>query len=788
MRTHPAHRITVLAALTFAACQDLPPTGPRVEPPPEGARPPALMQLTLTGIGTPAVSAMLAPLDVTGAARTALGTVPGGSSPGTIQVRRLSTSTLDTGVRGAGGVRYVQAVFAVRNADPEGNPFPEPRHNLAFVPVAAGRTFYGTPVLAFNRQDGTAADPVVAQRMTPTGAVALDGSGEVVSQYPDVLQLFTEDEVATLHTPADIVYPFPYGFVVRALSSTATRTLPADPAPEQFDGRVTFSYRLPLKDAPEDDAFTISILVLAVEEPDTRISQSPEEQTPAGQAAFEARAASLGAQTVRLLPRGAYSGPAVVERMCAVRVGGTRAQPAVWLGRPAAPWTLLLPDPHEPEGGYIPGTGSIQAAFDGCVWGVDGTNFTVHGAQSGRTVTGYTGQGTPLVTALGARFLPGEEVEVSLTSDLSPTPHVARYRVASGPASGTFGGEVNYTLRFAFGESLLGDLNGDGLLDVILNAGTRAVVMLGTGGSTLAPPVSRFATDSNWRGVLGDVTGDGVLDLVLNGLRLISVLPGLGNGAFGPPVSQEVEAYYSSVALGDLDGDGRLDLVVAERREWETATGRIAVLLNTGGGTFAPPVFYAAGGVVPFASVEVALGDLDGDGWLDVATSNWGNAAVGILRNTGGGVLSAPQLHTLFPGALPTDVAVGDLNGDGRPDVAASTGNGVVSVLINSAAGLQPPVNHGAGSYASSLALGDLNGDQRLDVAVTVGLWVQVLLGTGSGGFVLGQRFESALETSENIAVGDVTGDGRLDLLWMNHWSTSDLELPFILTVVPGMP
>jgi len=81
--------------------------------------------------------------------------------------------------------------------------------------------------------------------------VAHVGNGEIVSRFPDALQVLTEDEADDLlglatRAGAAVTDVFPYGFVVRRIGSTTTRELPADPAEDQFDGIVTFAYKVPL--------------------------------------------------------------------------------------------------------------------------------------------------------------------------------------------------------------------------------------------------------------------------------------------------------------------------------------------------------------------------------------------------------------------------------------------------------------------------------------------------------------------------------------------------------------
>jgi hypothetical protein len=323
----------VAAGAVLAACGDDPtlPARGTDAPPAQPPRSLGLVEITLTGVGTPNMTASVTPVGGTDGPNLTLVPVSGGTPAGSIQMRRASATTVDTGTRGVDGVRYLQAVFEVRNADQGGNAYDTPRQNLTFIPVGTAAAVPGTPVSRFFKQDGTPADPAIAGQLRPTGAVALDGGGTAISQYPDVLQALTESEVASFAAPDAVTERFPYGFVVRHATDPTTRTLPGEPLTGQFDGRVTFAYKIPLQPNPADDPFTISVFALAVDDSETRVTQSPEEQTAAGRSAFEARAASLNADEVVVLAGGSYTGSIAVRAVCSVRTGGTSGAPTGYL-------------------------------------------------------------------------------------------------------------------------------------------------------------------------------------------------------------------------------------------------------------------------------------------------------------------------------------------------------------------------------------------------------------------------------------------------------------------------
>jgi hypothetical protein len=191
---------------------------------------------------------------------------------------------------------------------------------------------------------------------------------------------------------------------------------------------------------------------------------------------------------------------------------------------------------------------------------------------------------------------------------------------------------------------------------------------------------------------MADLNGDGNLDLATPNSFSdnVSVLLGNGNGTFQPAQNVPTSPLPLSLAVGDLNSDGTLDLAVATRTDtycyyyYHCAEGYVNVLLGNGDGTFTAGNSYFVADA-DNSGLPVELADIDGDGKLDavIASHNeYSNNAVNLFRGNGDGTLNAPEAFSV--GSGPSDVAVADLNGDAFLDIAtANFGDNTASVLLN---------------------------------------------------------------------------------------------------------
>lgn len=364
---------------------------------------------------------------------------------------------------------------------------------------------------------------------------------------------------------------------------------------------------------------------------------------------------------------------------------------------------------------------------------------------------------------------------VALSSLLGATSEVAQAQTFAPVVPYASGSTTSSTEDVA-----VGDVNGDGKLDLVAANGNNHTVgvLLGRGDGTFQGPTlystgtsSVYANYYAGAVVLGDVNKDGKLDiLTANGFaQTVAVLLGNGDGTFRTVTTYTTGAGYADdLAVTDLNGDGRLDVVVANG-----FGNSVVVLLGRGDGTFLAATSYTVGsGNTP---VDIAVADVNKDAQADVLVVNSNGYSVSVLLGNGNGTLQAAKTYSAGSSSSPAGLAVGDLNGDGKPDVAtANESNDGAGVLLGNgdgtfqAATVYPAI---AMSSPNAVALADVTGDGKVDITATSfnNSTVMVLPGRGDGTFQTAVPFSTGPSSSpDGVAAVDVNKDGLPDLLTVN--------------------
>lgn len=368
-------------------------------------------------------------------------------------------------------------------------------------------------------------------------------------------------------------------------------------------------------------------------------------------------------------------------------------------------------------------------------------------------------------------------------TDLRGNPLLMSQPWTFGTDPGLFGYPTLVQPQYAPEAVAVGDVNGDGLADVVMSTyfsfdpvnDFKLVVYLQRPDGTLADPV-RYpnASYSECKAsslAIADLDGDGRNDVAIGqggcGVEIFLQRPDgtLASGNWLP--------YGEShrIRAADLNGDGLADLVGMSAQ-----TGQVAVWYQVGG-RISLPTFYPvdAGGGSVFTAGDLDVGDLNGDGRPDIVVSNPNGDAtrsIALLYQQADGRYGAPLTQSVDSSWAARGVAIGDLNGDGRRDLAVTWGGAApaaLSVFYQRSDGtLAPPVTLTSLDYPGAIEIADLNQDGRLDATVAHDGWgsVGVYLQGSDGVLQAEQRFDGT-DGSANphgLAVGDLNGDGRTDI------------------------
>jgi hypothetical protein len=310
----------------------------------------------------------------------------------------------------------------------------------------------------------------------------------------------------------------------------------------------------------------------------------------------------------------------------------------------------------------------------------------------------------------------------------------------------------------------IADFDGDGLPDVAGLRGWTIFFERGRGDLGLHAPRSLDPFPAGWLDV-GDIDGDGDPDFVSSSQSSIRVRKNDGTGNFTSILYADgINGQTHQPHLVDLNADGVLDLVVTGSGQGSSGM-EVSLLMGQPGGTFALGLSLDTGFTQAY---ESAIGDVDGDGDLDIAVTVFktgGIFGVQVFRSTGSFTFAAPEF---LPTAGAWSASAGDLDEDGRDEfvvTSASTGRVyVVGCDGNGPIAFQQEIDLGGQYAARTGALGDIDHDGDLDFVVVRANALQTLLNDGTGTLALAMTLPISND-GYAMSLADVTGDGVKDVV-----------------------
>ncbi|MDR0802488.1 FG-GAP-like repeat-containing protein [Fluviicola sp.] len=341
------------------------------------------------------------------------------------------------------------------------------------------------------------------------------------------------------------------------------------------------------------------------------------------------------------------------------------------------------------------------------------------------------------------------------------TAHQTGITIYLGQGNGTFDSLTTYLLSYPK-MIALGDVNEDGLKDIVTSTGSFIRVLLANTG---APETFNLvATNYNIAGSLSnlklaDMNGDSHLDVVTSGSNGIGIClnnaASLGNFLNGINYTAGTNPF--SLTVTDLDNDGDQDVVNTNK---DAST--ITVFLNNGSGVLGTATVYNT----DTGPTGIASYDINGDSYKDIIVVNQASSSMQIFYGSSTGTLTLNQTSQC-PGA-PYNVITGNFKPDSYEDIVSCnyTGTYVNSYIGNAANNYVLPDLHTIGSSARGIHTNDFNNDGNKDLVYTnpSNNSFGILLGNGSGGFTAGSTYTTGTSPI-GIISGDLNNDGNMDVV-----------------------
>lgn len=328
-------------------------------------------------------------------------------------------------------------------------------------------------------------------------------------------------------------------------------------------------------------------------------------------------------------------------------------------------------------------------------------------------------------------------------------------------------------------EMAMGDLNGDGLMDVVSalyssassNPFSRVSANLSNGDGTYQPPIVLDVGERPTDFLLTDFNNDNVLDAAVVDADRNSVFTLLGNGDGTFQTGTEFTGLSQPLNMdaADINGDTFVDVVAANN-----IVNTVSILLGNGNGTLQTPTDIEIGGT---NSLNPVFADMDADGDLDLVVAHRGSNRIEFHKGNGDGTFEEPDY---FPTALaPDDMVIDYFDADAHLDIATATFNGAVSVLLGDGTGsFSPRVDYPVTGNPRGLRAADFDKDGALDFVVPSSNGnfgsLSVLFGNGDGTFAT-EVLVYVPRFAERADADDADGDGNVDIIAAATASVGDI-------------
>lgn len=342
-------------------------------------------------------------------------------------------------------------------------------------------------------------------------------------------------------------------------------------------------------------------------------------------------------------------------------------------------------------------------------------------------------------------------------------------------SSSSFAPRVSFTVNTGLKHSVLGDFDNDGMADIaVVNQNQLGFSVLkntsSSGNLSFVAPV-HFSTGFQNYGInIADIDGDGKQDVLSGtGSAAVSVFRNTSSGSGLVSFATKVDIPAGSgpfyIDTDDIDGDGRTDIITAN-----SFGNSISILRNTSGVgtiTFAAKIDISLSG----DPQKITVRDLDGDDKPDIIVSTSNPSQVLVFRNT-----SSPGLVTFAPalnfvtGQVPEGLIAADFDGDDKPDIITTnylSANATIfrnTSVTGSISFTSFTFNSNVGS-PHYITAGDINGDGKIDIAVNNESFISVFENTSASGSIsFNSKFEYLMQGCTNVNIGDLDNDGKPDL------------------------